>query len=118
MEKSKIFFSANTIAEDKEMVRNILNVHTDLVDGKYLGLLILIGPENYTPPKNKCKLIHSWSGKMIFQAGKAILIQSVAQEIPIYMISYLLFPKGFIQEVNMLLVGFWWRDTSRARKIH
>ena len=104
------FFSANTLAGDKKMLRNTLNVHTDLMDEKYLGLSLLIG-------KNKCielrsikermqARIHSWSGKVISQVGKAILIKSVAQAILIHMMSFLLFPKGFIQEVNMLLVGF------------
>ena len=55
---------------------------------------------------------------MISQARKAILIQSVGQSIPIYMMSCLLFPKGFIQEINMILAGFWWGDTRRGRKIH
>ena len=55
---------------------------------------------------------------MISQVGKAILIQSVAQGIPIYTMSCLLFPKVFIQKVNMLLVGFWWGDTRMVRKIH
>ena len=122
MEKSGIFFSSNTSEEDRVMICNTLSIHNEMMNEQYLGMPLLTG-------KNKSKelrsikermqaRVNSWNGRMISQAGKAILIQSVGQSIPIYMMSCLLFPKGFIQEINMILAGFWWGDTRRGRKIH
>ena len=62
--------------------------------------------------------IQGWKGKMLSQAGKAMLIQAVAQAIPIYMMGYFLLPKGFIHEVNMLMSNFWWGERSGKSRIY
>ena len=62
--------------------------------------------------------IQGWKGKLLSQAGKKMLIKAVAYAIPIYVMSCFLLPKGFIHDINMNLMGFWWGDTSSNKKIH
>ena len=62
--------------------------------------------------------IHGWKGKLLSQARKATLLKAVAQAIPIYIMSCFILPKGFIHDINMLMAGFWWGDTSTSRRIH
>ena len=110
MEKFGIFFSSNTSEMTKDLVKQTLNVQSGLENDKYLGLPIMIGKDKHKEfkfIKDKVKVrINSWKGKLLSQARRAILIKSVAQSIPIYLMSNFLLPKGFIHEINMLLAGF------------
>lgn len=42
----------------------------------------------------------------------------VAQSIPIYLMSYFLFPKHFCDDLNRLVVNFWWNESEGELKIH
>ena len=46
------------------------------------------------------------------------MIQVVGQSIPMYAISCFKLPRGFIHELNMMLVGFWWGDMGSKMRIH
>lgn len=50
--------------------------------------------------------------------GNEALIKACTQAIPIYTMSYFLFPKGVVNELNRLVAGFWWGDSGSKRKIH
>ncbi|OMP02012.1 reverse transcriptase [Corchorus capsularis] len=39
---------------------------------------------------------------------KTVMIQVVAQAIPVYLMSVFLFPKSFVQELNAMIARFWW----------
>ena len=122
MEKSAIYFSSNTKSEDRGMLRQLLKVQAALEEDRYLGIPIMIGRDKNRELRSikervKAK-IQGWSAKILSQAGKAVLIQAVAQSIPIYIMSCFLLPKGFINEVNMIMSRFWWGDSSRKNKIH
>ena len=122
MDKSTLYFSSNTTNEDRGMLRQLLNVQVALEEDIYLGIPIMIGRDKnreLRSIKERVKTkIQGWSVKMLSQAGKVVLIQAVAQSIPIYIMSCFLLPKGFINEVNMIMSRFWWGDSSRKNKIH
>jgi hypothetical protein len=85
--------------------------------GKYQGLPPLLGEE-----KNKLswrlnrRLRKSFmAGKENYsQAGKEILIMSVAQAIPVYMMSCFRLPDGLCTKINSIVSKFWWGQ----KKIH
>ena len=55
---------------------------------------------------------------MLSGVGKAIMLQTVAQAIPFYVMSYFRLSKSFLHELNMILARFWWGDTDTRKKIH
>lgn len=52
-----------------------------------------------------------------FFRGKAILIQSVAQVIPLHHMYCYKLPKEFHHELNMILARFWWGGNEEKKKI-
>ena len=122
MDKSALYSSSNTRTKVIGMIRQMLNIHTTLEEDKYLGIPIMIGRDKHRELrsiKERIKSrIHGWKTKLVSQARKAVLIQAVAQSIPIYMMSCFLLPKGFIHEINMMMSSFWWGDSDRKSKIH
>ncbi|XP_019171032.1 PREDICTED: uncharacterized protein LOC109166588 [Ipomoea nil] len=82
--KSSICYSKNTGSGDREMVAQILGVVQAPNFGKYLGLSAFIGRNKkaafaYIEDKIRQR-IDSWNKKLLTQAGKDILLKSVAQD--------------------------------------
>nr|XP_009608376.1 uncharacterized protein LOC104102378 [Nicotiana tomentosiformis] len=69
--------------------------------------------------KVKAKL-HSWKGKLLSFGGKATLISSVLQSMPIHMLSLLDPPKNIIEHLHKLFARFFWskRGEGRNRHVH
>ena len=38
------------------------------------------------------------------------MIQAIGQAIPVYVMSCFKLPRGFLHELSMMLVAFWWGD--------
>ncbi|KAK9992588.1 hypothetical protein SO802_027573 [Lithocarpus litseifolius] len=56
--------------------------------------------------------LSSWKSKNLSWAGHATLIKSVAQAIPFYSMSVLLFPKGLYDQLDAIVRRFWWNPKS------
>jgi hypothetical protein len=63
------------------------------------------------------KRISCWSSKMLSQAGKEIMIKSVAQAIPSYCMGVFLLPLSLEEEIERMLNSFWWGDGSNNKGI-
>jgi hypothetical protein len=50
--------------------------------------------------------------------GKEVLIKSVAQAIPVYVMGIFKLPRTLCDEMTQLIHYFWWGDDSEHRKIH
>jgi hypothetical protein len=59
-----------------------------------------------------------WSGKLLSLEAKRILIQIVLSSIPIYLLSFLKFPKWPLKLINTQLANYLWSDEEGSRKIH
>ena len=46
------------------------------------------------------------------------MIQAIGHAIPMYAMSCFKLPKGFLNELNMIMAGYWWGDIGSKRKIH
>ncbi|XP_074352566.1 uncharacterized protein LOC141691705 [Apium graveolens] len=84
--KSSIYFNPNTLSADREEICQSLQVQEVNEPGKYLGLSMKISRKKisvfqFLIDKVKQKL-QGWGTKSVSRAGKATLIQTVAQTIP------------------------------------
>ena len=80
--------------------------------GNYLGAPSLIGRKKsdvFDFVKEKMwKRMHSWRGKMLSRGGKEILLKSVVQAIPSYVMSVFLLPVLLCEDLERMMNSFWW----------
>jgi hypothetical protein len=110
--KSEVFFSRNLSVAAQEDLSKIMGVRHVLGTGNYLGLPSMIGrkkKEIFAYIKDRIwKRINAWRGRMLSRAGKEIMIKSVLQAIPSYIMSIYVIPSTTITEIERMLNGFWW----------
>ncbi|GAU41378.1 hypothetical protein TSUD_398150 [Trifolium subterraneum] len=58
------------------------------------------------------KRINSWRGRALSKAGKEIMIKSVLQAIPSYVMSMFILPASLIDDTEKMINAFWWRSGS------
>ncbi|CAA7022569.1 unnamed protein product [Microthlaspi erraticum] len=90
--------------------------------GTYLGL-----PENISGSKKKMftfihdrlsKRINSWSARLLSKGGKDVMIKSVAQALPTYVMSCFLLPQETIKKLQGAISKFWWSSKQNNRGLH
>ena len=121
-DKSSILFSPNTSSEDKVKAMDALKIHKQMGAENYLGLPIMFGRSKKMVFRAIKERIGSqtknWSSRLLSQAGKSVLLQAVAQAIPIFVMNCFKLPKGFLNDLNMIMAKFWWGDSCNKSKIH
>jgi hypothetical protein len=60
----------------------------------------------------------SWRGKLLSQAAKVTLIQSCLASIPVYLLSFIKFPKWAIKTLNAHFANCLWSDSEGNHKYH
>jgi hypothetical protein len=104
LEKSEV--CRNMPENEKIMICNKIGVKVVTFHSKYLGLPVVFGrskKEVFSFVKDRVwKKINSWSGRALSGAGREVLIKSVLQSIPTYMMSIFLIPSSLGDD----LVGF------------
>ena len=84
-------FSSNVRIDKQRVLSAILGVTNGINTGRYLGLPSLIGRSKrvtFSYIKDIIwKRIQGWRNKLLSQAGKGVLIKSIAQAIPTYSMS-------------------------------
>ncbi|XP_058726534.1 uncharacterized protein LOC131597891 [Vicia villosa] len=119
--KSKVFFSRNLSLPVQEDLANIMGVQYVLGTGKYLGLPSMIGRRKraiFSFIKDRIwNRINSWKGRSLSRAGKEIMIKSVLQAIPTYIMSIFILPDVVINDIEKMLNSFWWGGGSNSKGI-
>jgi hypothetical protein len=89
--------------------------------GTYLGLPSMVGrskKETFGFIKDRIwKKINSWRGRTLSKAGKDVMIKSVLQAIPSYIMSVYLIPDSIISDIERMLNSFWWGDGTNNKGI-
>ena len=89
--KCSILFSDNCAPTATEEVKRLLEITTEVFEPKYLGLPVPEGRMHKgrfeTLQSNMRKRLVDWSEQYISSGNKEILIKSVAQAIPSYIMS-------------------------------
>ena len=58
------------------------------------------------------KRINAWRGRALSKAGKEVMIKSVLQSIPSYIMSTYLLPNSVIDDIEKMINAFWWGGRS------
>ncbi|GAU39232.1 hypothetical protein TSUD_396790 [Trifolium subterraneum] len=112
--KSEVFISRNMSHAAKEDLSRILGVRLVLGTGIYLGLPSMVGRSKkaiFSFIKDRIwKRINSWRGRALSKAGKEVMIKSVLQAIPSYVMSMFILPTSLIDDIEKMINAFWWRS--------
>jgi len=99
--KSSIFFSSNTEVNVKVEVCDALNIVTEALGDKYLGLPAMVGTDRSDYFRHLIDRvsgrINGWREKLLSLGGKEILIKSIAQAVPVYAMMVFKIPKKHLQ---------------------
>ncbi|XP_058758128.1 uncharacterized protein LOC131631355 [Vicia villosa] len=121
LNKSEVFFSRNLSIPAQEDIARIMGVRHVLGTGTYLGLPSMIGRSKkatFEFIKDRIwKRINSWKGRSLSKAGKEVMIKSVLQSIPSYIMSIFIIPDGVINDIERMLNTFWWGGGSNNKGI-
>ncbi|KAL8094305.1 uncharacterized protein LOC141691544 [Apium graveolens] len=108
--KSSVFFSANVIDYNRDLIFQEMQVHQADEFTKYLGLPNILGRNKFVILgylKEKVKAsIKSWNEKNISKPSKELLIKTVAQSLPTFAMNVFLLPLELIREVKRELSKF------------
>jgi hypothetical protein len=123
LQKSEFYCSRNVPADAREAIANQLGVTQVLGTGKYLGIPSMIGRSKKATFKfikdRIWKKINSWSSRHHSQAGREVMIKSILQSIPTYVMSIFLIPSTLIEEIEKMLNSFWWgHSANNGRGLH
>lgn len=64
------------------------------------------------------KKLKDWKKIFLSTAGRMVMIKSVVQAIPTYLMSLFLLPEQTCQRINSLSASFLWGPKSDERRIH
>ncbi|CAJ2665105.1 unnamed protein product [Trifolium pratense] len=123
LSKSEVFISRNMSQAAQADLAGILGVRHVLGTGIYLGLPSMVGRSKkaiFSYIKDRIwKRINSWRGRALSKAGKEIMIKSVLQAIPAYVMSLFILPSSFIDDIEKMINAFWWGGgNGNSKGIH
>ncbi|KAL5563016.1 hypothetical protein UlMin_032763 [Ulmus minor] len=115
--KSNILFSHNTKRDLEEQITGILQFERIPILSHYLGLPLFHGKRihDFAFLMDKLdKKLAGWKAKLLSKASRLVLIKSVAQAIPNYVMQSTTIPKSVSEKMDSRMRSFWWgaRDTS------
>ncbi|CAL1387047.1 unnamed protein product [Linum trigynum] len=122
LDKSEIYFSKNTLSNRRQEICQELNIKEVDKLAKYLGLPTMVGRSKKLVFSNlrdrvRNKLMN-WKNKFFSEAGKEILIKSIAQAQTTYAMSVFRIPDGILDDIHSLIANFWWGQKGNERRIH
>ncbi|KAL4318836.1 hypothetical protein GQ457_18G009110 [Hibiscus cannabinus] len=87
--------------------------------GIYLGVPLLIGKNKYAAfGRYRDKMdtrVSKWSNLLLSFSGREVLIKSIAQAMPQYIMSCYLLPCSLVEEMSRSICRFWWSRKGSAR---
>uniref|UniRef100_A0A803Q9A6 Reverse transcriptase domain-containing protein n=1 Tax=Cannabis sativa TaxID=3483 RepID=A0A803Q9A6_CANSA len=118
--KSALTFSANVDPSLKSELKEALGFRDMCGDDRFLGNPILLSGSrvkefNFLIEK-LARRIEGWKSKLLSQAGRLTLLQSVASSTPVYTMSTFLIPKTISHALDKMCRSFWW--TGETDKSH
>jgi hypothetical protein len=111
---------ANCAQEDKNSVMQILRVSNVIVEEKYLGLPTLQGrmcKNKFKPTKERlAKWMPNYAERLMFAGAKEVLIKSVVQAIPTYVMGVFKLPTTLCEEMEQI-IRYFGGEGRRATRI-
>lgn len=120
--KCSILFSNACPDQDQREIKSILSVSHSSFEEKYLGLPTPEGrmkARQFQPIKDRfSKRMSNWNEKYLSMGGKEVLIKSVAQALPTYVMGIFELPASFHEDYMKWIRNFWWGEDENHRKVH
>lgn len=116
-DKSTVFFSANIIQYNKEMICQALHIKEADNSSKYLGLPNIMGRKKtvvfgYLRDRVKSS-IQIWNEKKVSKPSKEVLIKMVAQAIPSsFAMNVFQLPVELTREIEKCMSKFYWSTSQ------
>jgi hypothetical protein len=121
-DKCSILFNAKHDPAVIEEVKRCLNIHKVSFEAKYLGLPTHEGrmkAERFQALTERVsKRCNAWDEKCLSAGAKDVLIKSVAQAIPVYVMSVFLLPGPLHESLTRTIRKYWWGELAGKRKTH
>lgn len=120
--KSSLTFGSNIDEDVKLKIQSQLGIYSEGGAGTYLGLPECFSGSrvqllNYIQDKLKGRM-SGWYVKFLSQAGKEIILKSVALARPIHAMSCFRLPKTTCKNLTSAMANFWWNSSEEKSKIH
>jgi hypothetical protein len=119
-DKSSVFFSKGCPETMRNAMKQRLNVPTESLNEKYLGMPSDVGRSvngTFKYLRDRVwKRVQGWLELILSAGGKEILIKSVAHAVTTFCMSCFKLPAGLCQSINSLLRNFWWGSRDGQRK--
>lgn len=120
--KSGVSFSANIPVQDREAITLILGIQEVEEHGFYLGFPAKLNrskTESLKFVKEKVQnRVLGWSEAMLSQAGREVLIKSVAQSVPTYAMGVVRIPDELCTGMENCFNKFFWDANKESNGIH
>ncbi|KAL4278019.1 hypothetical protein GQ457_03G016740 [Hibiscus cannabinus] len=117
--KSTAYFSLRTPSAHLIAVHEAPGVQEVDDPGVYLGVPLLIGKNKYAAfGRYRDKVdtrVSKWSNLLLSFSGREVLIKSIAQALPQYVMSCYLLPSSLVEEMSRSIRRFWWSGKGSAR---
>ena len=119
--KSSISFSRNVSSSQQSQICSMLFVPKTADHRFYLGILLSIGRNKrliFDYLKDRVwKKLNNWKTKKLSRVGKEVLLKTVAQAIPIYVMFVLLLPLSVCHDIENILNSYWWGAKKMGKGI-
>ncbi|XP_060968723.1 uncharacterized mitochondrial protein AtMg00310-like [Cannabis sativa] len=96
--------------EDKSFIDKYLGVPQCLSHSKKSSFLFILQKAS-----NKLSF---WNQKLFSKAGKEVLLKSIIQAIPSYVMSCYRLPISIYKHFSSLMANFWWVSLGNRHKVH
>ncbi|KAF7134698.1 hypothetical protein RHSIM_Rhsim08G0116800 [Rhododendron simsii] len=120
--KSCCFFSVNTPVDKRDRLSQLLGIRKDSSLGNYLGLPTDLSQTRYkvfSYIKDRMRgRTEGWNEFIMNQAGKEVMLNSVALALPSYAMSCVKLLAKLCNELDAMMAKFWWGSKGNERKIH
>lgn len=117
--KSKVWFSANSTASNKEGFRQFMQVNEAGNEERYLGCPVVVDGSNsfdYLIEKFE-KRLNKWKANFLSHAGRLVLIKSVLDSMPIYAMGTIILPKKVTVKLTAIARNFFWGGNHDKRSL-
>jgi hypothetical protein len=122
LQKSSLFFGNSCPDDIKQRVKMSLNVQNEALQSTYLGMPTYVGQSQINAfnfiSESMWKRVQGWSDKPLSRAGKEVMLKSVAQAIPTYVMSCFQLPVGICEKMRSTISNHWWGFEGGKRKMH
>ncbi|GLT56437.1 hypothetical protein SLA2020_294760 [Shorea laevis] len=122
MQKSSITFSSNVQQMSRSRILEILGMKELEQAGKYLGFPTHVGRARTAAFSNLkgsfWMRINEWREQPLSRAGREVLIKSILQSLPTYIMGLFCLPLTLCAELEKIMNKYWWGGGGDIHKIH